>query len=72
MLKNYTTISQKHKENCEDSKIERTSSQLENMFLKIMLKHIKRKMKTFKRSKKTRAKLTLAFWDLKNMKSYIH
>ena len=52
MLKNYTTISQKHKENCEDSKIERTSSQLENMFLKIMPKHIKRKMKTFKMSKK--------------------
>ena len=52
MLKNYTTISQKHKENCEDSKIERTNSQLENMFLKIMLKHIKIKMKTFKRSKK--------------------
>ena len=71
MLKNYTTISQKHKENCEDSKIERTSSQLENMFLKIMLKHRKRKTKTFKGAE-TRAKLTLAFWDLKNMKSYIH
>ena len=62
MLKNYTTISQKHKENCEDSKIERTSSQLENMFLKIMLKHIKRKMKTFKGAE-TRVKLTLTFWD---------
>ena len=48
MLKNYTTISQKHKENCEYSKIESTNSQLENMFLKIMPKHIKRKMKTFK------------------------
>ena len=36
------------KQNSEDSKIERTSSQLENMFLKIMPKHIKRKMKTFK------------------------
>ena len=71
MLKNYTTISQKHKENCEDSKIERTSSQLENMFLKIMLKQIKRNMKTFKGAE-TRAKLTLVFWDLKNMKSYIH
>ena len=47
MLKNYTTISQKHKENCEDSKIESTSSRLENMFLKIMPKHIKIKMKTF-------------------------
>ena len=59
------------KQNSEDSKIERTSSQLENMFLKIMPKHIKIKMKTFKRVE-TRAKLTLAFWDLKNMKSYIH
>ena len=59
------------KKNCEDSKIERTSSQLEKMFLKIMPKHIKRKMKTFKRVE-TRAKLTLAFWDLKNMKNYIH
>ena len=59
------------KKNCEDSKIERTSSQLENMFLKIMPKHIKRKMKTFK-GVETRAKLTLAFWDLKNMKNYIH
>lgn len=59
------------KKNCEDSKIERTSSRLENMFLKIMPKHIKRKMKTFKGAE-TRAKLTLAFWDLKNMKSYIH
>ena len=36
-----------------------------------MPKHIKRKMKTFKGAE-TRAKLTLAFWDLKNMKSYIH
>ena len=68
MWKNYTTISQKHKENCEDSKIERTSSQLENMFLKIMPKHIKRKMKTFKWAE-TRAKLTLTFWI---MKVYIH
>ncbi len=59
------------KKNCEDSKIERTSSRLENMFLKIMSKHIKRKMKTFKGAE-TRAKLTLAFWDLKNMKNYIH
>ena len=59
------------KKNCEDSKIERTSSRLENMFLKIMPKHIKRKMKTFKGAE-TRTKLTLAFWDLKNMKSYIH
>ena len=59
------------KKNCEDSKIERTSSQLEKMFQKIMPKHIKRKMKTFKRAE-TRAKLTLAFWDLKNMKNYIH
>ena len=59
------------KKNCEDSKIERTSSQLENMFLKIMPKHIKRKMKTFKWVE-TQAKLTLAFWNLKNMKSYIH
>ena len=56
------------KKNCEDSKIERTSSQLENMFLKIMPKHIKRKMKTFKRVE-TRAKLTLTFWI---MKVYIH
>lgn len=24
-MKNYTALSQKHKENCEDSKIERTS-----------------------------------------------
>ena len=52
------------KKNCEDSKIERTSSRLENMFLKIMPKHIKRKMKTFKGAE-TRAKLTLVFWDLK-------
>ena len=44
MWKNYTTISQKHEENCEDSKIESTSSRLENMFLKIMPKHIKIKM----------------------------
>ena len=36
-----------------------------------MPKHIKRKIKTFKGAE-TRAKLTLAFWDLKNMKSYIH
>ena len=36
-----------------------------------MPKHIKRKMKTFKGAE-TRTKLTLAFWDLKNMKSYIH
>ena len=36
------------KQNSEDSKIERTSSQLENMFLKIMPKHIKRKMKRLK------------------------
>ena len=41
------------KKNCEDSKIERTNSQLENMFLKIMPKHIKRKMKTFKGAKNT-------------------
>ena len=35
-MKNYTDLSQKHKENCEYSKIESTNSQLENMFLKIM------------------------------------
>ena len=52
------------KKNCEDSKIEGISSLLENIFLKIMSKHIKRKMKTFKRVE-TRAKLTLVFWDLK-------
>ncbi len=40
------------------------------MCLKIMLKHIK-KNKTSKRVE-TRVKLTLAFWNLKNMKSYIH
>ena len=59
------------KKNCEDSKIESNNSRLENMFMKIMPKHIKRKIKTFKGAE-TRAKLTLAFWDLKNMKSYIH
>ena len=52
------------KKNCEDSKIDGISSQLENIFLKIMSKHIKRKMKTFKRVE-TRSKLTLVFWDLK-------
>lgn len=55
------------KQNSEDLKIERTNNLIENIFQKIFPKDKKRKMKTFKGAE-ARANLTLAFWDLKNMK----
>lgn len=46
-MKNYTALSQKHKENCEDSKIERTS-RIRKYVSKHNVKHIKRKIKHLK------------------------